>query len=73
MQSNTTSCPICLEVLVSDQCVVDCAAAHAMHFDCIAKSIENGKKICPLDRQNLTKCIHDGDVKFLPDSPAESN
>ena len=62
-------CPICLQPLLEDICVVDCSAMHAFHFACISSSITSFKKACPLDRQNIAKCLHEGSAKNLPDAP----
>ena len=44
---------------------------HTFHFACMTESIKKYKKLCPMDRQNVMNCIHEGVVKKLPDPPPE--
>ena len=63
-------CPICYEALDKDTCLVDCSAMHLFHHACISESISKYKNQCPLDRQTITNCLHDGHLKKLPEPPS---
>lgn len=63
----SNECSICYGDLTEDPCMVDCAAGHIFHHQCITNSVLNTKKECPLDRQNISKIIHKGDIKKLPE------
>ena len=49
--------------------MINCNALHILHYKCIEKYIKSGKRECPFDRKSIDKCIHNGEIKELPQIP----
>jgi hypothetical protein len=57
----------CLSEVENDECMVNCSGLHILHYSCLVEYIKRGKRQCPFDRQEITKCLHNGEVKNLPE------